>query len=85
MAIGNEPMALQRSMGAAHVKTVLKGMECNYCGDMSLSSLCSRLAFPSSTSFAILPRGPNLHVHHTRPTYVPLLPSALNSVNGTEE
>ncbi len=37
-------------LGAAHTETALTGMEFHHCGDMSLSSLCSRLAFFSESN-----------------------------------
>ncbi len=39
-------------LGAAHAETTLAGTECHYCGDMSLSSLRSRLAFFSDSNSA---------------------------------
>ncbi len=37
-------------LGAAHSETALTGTECYYCGDMSLSSLHSRLTFLSESN-----------------------------------
>ncbi len=40
-------------LGAAHAETALTGTECHHCGDMSLSSLHSRLAFFSESNPAL--------------------------------
>ncbi len=37
-------------LGAAHAETTLIGTECHHCGDVGLSSLCSRLAFFSESN-----------------------------------